>query len=67
MNFMPTISDAVLVAATLAGDEGAFTALVGRYKKPLYRYIHRYVREEAEAQDVLQESLIAAWRGLKKL
>lgn len=58
-------SDAALVAATLRGDETAFTALVGRYKKPLYRYVHRYVRDEAEAQDVLQETLIAAWRGLK--
>jgi len=58
-------SDAALVAATLAGDEGAFTALVGRNKKWLYRYIHRYVRDESEAQDVLQESLIAAWRALK--
>jgi RNA polymerase sigma factor CnrH len=58
-------SDAALVAATLAGDEGAFTVLVGRNKKWLYRYIHRYVRDESEAQDVLQESLIAAWRALK--
>src|SRR6185437_8253375 len=58
-------SDAALVTATLAGDESAFTALVGRHKKWLYRYIHRYVRNETEAQDVLQESLIAAWRGLK--
>jgi RNA polymerase sigma-70 factor (ECF subfamily) len=58
-------SDAALVAATLAGDEGAFTALVGRHKKWLYRYIHRYVRDESEAQDVLQDSLIAAWRALK--
>ncbi len=58
-------SDAVLVAATLRGDETAFTALVGRYKKPLYRYVNRYVRDESEAQDILQEALIAAWRGLK--
>jgi RNA polymerase sigma factor CnrH len=58
-------NDAALVAATLAGDESAFTALVTRHKKWLYRYIRRYVHEEAEAHDVLQESLIAAWRGLK--
>src|SRR5579871_5509240 len=58
-------SDANLVAATLAGEESAFTALVSRHKTWLYRYIHRYVRDETEAQDVLQESLIAAWRALK--
>jgi RNA polymerase sigma factor (sigma-70 family) len=58
-------SDADLVAATLAGDEDAFTTLVTRHKKWLYRYIHRYVHDESEAQDVLQESLLAAWRGLK--
>ncbi len=58
-------SDADLVAATLAGDEDAFTTLVTRHKRWLYRYIHRYVHDESEAQDVLQESLLAAWRGLK--
>jgi RNA polymerase sigma-70 factor (ECF subfamily) len=58
-------NDAFLVAATLAGDESAFAMLVGRYKRPLYRYVHRYVRDESEAQDVLQEALIAAWRGLR--
>ena len=58
-------SDAALVAATLGGDESAFTALVARHVNWLYRYVHRYVHDEAEAQDVLQESLIAAWRGLK--
>jgi RNA polymerase sigma-70 factor (ECF subfamily) len=58
-------SNAALVAAALGGDESAFTVLVGRHKKWLYVYVHRYVRDETEAQDVLQESLIAAWRGLK--
>lgn len=64
MNVQQT-SDAALVAATLGGDESAFTMLVARHVNWLYRYVHRYVRDEAEAQDVLQESLIAAWRGLK--
>jgi RNA polymerase sigma-70 factor (ECF subfamily) len=58
-------NDAFLVAATLAGDESAFAVLVGRYKRSLYRYVHRYIRDESEAQDILQEALIAAWRGLK--
>jgi len=58
-------NDAFLVAATLAGDESAFAVLVGRYKRPLYRYVHRYIRDESEAQDILQEALIAAWRGLR--
>lgn len=64
MNFADA-DDAALVAATLGGDESAFTALVGRHKKWLYVYVRRYVRDDTEAQDVLQESLIAAWRGLK--
>src|ERR1700749_911823 len=64
MNFADA-SNAALVAATLGGDENAFTALVGRHKKWLYVYVHRYVRDDTEAQDVLQESLIAAWRALK--
>lgn len=49
-----------------AGDPRAFDRLVGRYKEPLYRFIRRYVGNQTDAQDVLQESFIAAWVGLAR-
>jgi RNA polymerase sigma-70 factor (ECF subfamily) len=35
-----------------------------RHNRWLFRYICRYVRNPADAQDVLQDSLVSAWQGL---
>lgn len=59
-------ADAVLISLTLMGDEAAFTQLMRRHKNWLYRFIRRYVQNAADAQDILQESFIAAWRGLAR-
>ena len=56
--------DIQLIIKSLKGDEGAFTALVARHKKWVYNFITRYVRDNATCHDVLQETFIAAWRGL---
>ncbi len=59
-------ADAALISQALAGDETAFTQLMRRHKSWLYRFIRRYVQNTADAQDILQESFIAAWRGLAR-
>jgi RNA polymerase sigma-70 factor (ECF subfamily) len=58
--------EARLVRLALAGDDAAFTQLAGRHKKWLYRFIRRYVGNDADAFDVLQESFIAAWSSLDR-
>ncbi len=60
------LSDEGWALLARAGDPRAFDRLVGRYKEPLYRFIRRYVGNAADAQDVLQESFIAAWVGLAR-
>ncbi len=45
----PETVDSVLVQQALKGDQGAFEALVSRYKKPLLGLIHHYVGEYHEA------------------
>jgi RNA polymerase sigma factor (sigma-70 family) len=56
-------SDARLVALTRAGDERAFTAIVGRYGGPLGRYCRRFLSATA-ADDALQQTLINAHASL---
>src|SRR5262245_18950382 len=55
--------DARLVALTRAGDEGAFTTLVDRYRAPLARHCRRYL-PPASAEDALQQTLINAHAAL---
>ena len=60
----PERDDATLVAAALAGDDRAFTDLMRRYKEPLFRFVRRYVGDADEANDIVQESFVAAWAAL---
>ena len=48
------------------GDRAAFTALMTATKADLYRFVRRYVGDEAEAHDLLQETYTAAWLALRR-
>jgi len=56
--------DAALVTRAAAGDEAAFAQLVRRHEQPLAALIRRLVGNPADAEDVLQETLVQAWRGI---
>jgi RNA polymerase sigma-70 factor, ECF subfamily len=57
-------SDDVLVSRTRAGDPGAFEELLGRHEENLLRLAFRFVRNEHDAQEVLQEVFVTTWRKL---
>lgn len=61
-----TQSDERLAAAAGDGDEGAFEALVLRYRQPLLCYSRRLGLSEARAEDVVQQSLMRAWVSLQR-
>lgn len=42
----------------------AFNLLVRQYQKPLYHYVRRMLTDHDDAQDVLQNVFIKAWKGL---
>jgi RNA polymerase sigma-70 factor (ECF subfamily) len=64
-NSPPATHDTTLVAAAKAGDQWAFVELCNRSSPMLYRVIYPLVRNPADAEDVLQESFLKAFRGLK--
>ena len=47
-----------------AGDEEAFRELVDPYRGELQLHCYRILGSLQDAEDVLQETLLAAWRGL---
>jgi len=49
-------TDAQLLSGIVNKDHDAFTAFMGRYKGPLYRFILRYVGSSTEAEDLLQDT-----------
>lgn len=48
------------------GDRAAFTALMTATKADLYRFVRRYVGDEAETHDVLQEAYASAWLAVRR-
>lgn len=52
------------LAAARAGDSGAFAVLVEPHRRELRAFCYRMAGSLSEADDLLQESLIRAWRGL---
>jgi RNA polymerase sigma-70 factor (ECF subfamily) len=53
-----------LVASARAGDGEAFRELVEPYRRELHVHCYRIVGSVQDAEDLVQETLLSAWRGL---
>jgi RNA polymerase sigma-70 factor (ECF subfamily) len=56
--------EAALLARLRAGDAAAFRALVARHGGPLLRLARTFVRTQAAAEDMVQDTWLAALDGL---
>ena len=50
-----------------AGDEEAFRALTDPHRRELQVHCYRILGSVQDAEDLVQETLLAAWRGLSGL
>jgi RNA polymerase sigma-70 factor (ECF subfamily) len=56
--------NAELIDRARSGDATAFEELVGPYRHEMQVHCYRVLGSVADAEDALQETLLAAWRGL---
>lgn len=56
--------DRALVMVAQSGDRDAFDELYALYHRRLWRFCFKRLRDEHEAEDVVQEAFLRAWRAL---
>ena len=59
-----SLDDHALVARVLDGERPAFRHIMQRFNQRLFRVARAVIGEDSEAEDVLQESYMSAYRKL---
>ena len=57
-------NDIALVHAAQGGDKRAFAQLVSQYEQRVYNLARKMMRDQQDAEDVLQETFISVFRNL---
>ena len=56
--------ETALIAASQQGDQAAFTELVRRYQRAVYRVAYALTRNASDADDLAQETFVRAWGAI---
>jgi RNA polymerase sigma-70 factor, ECF subfamily len=60
-------TDVELVTAIKNGNILAFETLVKEYQQPLFRYVMRIIRNEADAREIVQDSLFKIYKTIDRI
>jgi RNA polymerase sigma-70 factor (ECF subfamily) len=63
---MTHLSDAALAQEIISGRQDAFVLLMRRHNRALFRAARSVLKDDAEAEDVLQDAYIQAYRSMDK-
>lgn len=66
MNCAAGESDGALMVRAAEGDRASYEIVVRRYKETLFRFARRYLGNDEDAYDVLQEAFLSAWLNLAR-
>ncbi len=59
-------SDEQLVGLYLKGEEHSLEILIGRHAGHVFNFIHQYVKNSDQAEDLTQETFVKIWKNIKK-
>lgn len=62
----PVMSDEEVVARVLAGETAVFEIVMRRYNQRLYRASRAILRDDAQAEDVVQDAYVRAYQHLSQ-
>ena len=60
------MEDNELISKYIEGDEAAFSELVERHAKSVYRFVHRMTKNDIDVEDIVQETFVKIWKNMKK-
>jgi RNA polymerase sigma-70 factor (ECF subfamily) len=60
-------TDEQLMESLRSGDPGAFTEIYERYWDKLLIYVMRVIRQQSDAEDIIQELFVSIWRRREDL
>jgi RNA polymerase sigma-70 factor (ECF subfamily) len=63
---LPVDPDRTLVAEAAAGSREAFDELVRRHQARIFNLARALVGEDAEAEDLAQDTFVRAWRAIRR-
>src|SRR5215470_15966195 len=66
MNTTETLPDEEVVRRILQGENQLFELIMRRYNQRLYRVARAILRDDAEAEDVMQDAYVRAYEHLKQ-
>lgn len=62
---MSNLTETEIIEHAKAGNQQAFRILVEKYQAFVYAITYRFIRDEYDREDVVQESFIRLWKNLK--
>ncbi len=62
---MKNLSDLEIIESVLRGNHSDFSLLINRYKNKAFSLLKRMLKNEMEAEEVLQDCFLKAFNGLK--
>src|SRR5579864_6312048 len=66
LNITEPLSDEEVVRRVLDGETALFEIIMRRYNQRLYRIARGILRDDAEAEDVMQDAYVRAYRHLNQ-
>ena len=66
LNPSASISDEEVVTRVLGGETALFEIIMRRYNQRLYRLVRAILRDDAEAEDVIQDAYVRAYEHLRQ-